>query len=410
MGRVRLSEITRELESGGRPAGGGSNSASGILSIGGEHLQADGSFNLETKRYVPDCYFEGMDRGRIEREDILIVKDGATTGKVAFVDSRLLLPAAINEHVFRLSIDKTRAVPLYVFYYLLSPTGNRQILQDFRGATVGGISQDFPKHVEFRLPDLFEQQQTASLLRQADWLRRMRRYALELSGPFLQAVFLELFDDHRLNWETTTLVEVTTDFSYGTSIKCGSDSSLTPVLRIPNIVGGNIDLTDLKFGALSVGEKLKLTLEKGDLLFVRTNGNPDYVGRCSVFDLDHDFCFASYLIRARLNQDLVSPAFLAAFLRTPHGRKSMEPAIRTTAGQYNISIDGLQDVRIIVPPRSLQEKFESLVKQHSTVLVRQREALRQAEHLFQSLLHRTFQGSDGRENSTNSEAQAVDLL
>src|SRR5438034_11684358 len=91
-----------------------------------------------------------MRRGRLQRDDILIVKDGATTGKIGYVDSGLPLPAAVNEHVFRLAVDTPRVWPRYVYYHLLSPIGNHQILQDYRGATVGGISQDFPEKVKFR--------------------------------------------------------------------------------------------------------------------------------------------------------------------------------------------------------------------------------------------------------------------
>jgi type I restriction enzyme S subunit len=123
---------------------------------------------------------------------------------------------------------------------------------------------------------------------------------------------------------------------------------------------------------------------------VRTNGNPDYVGRCAVFTLNTEFYFASYLIRARLNQSVVSPVYLAAYLRTPYGRKSMQPSIRTTAGQYNVSVEGLRDVQLIMPPLSLQHHFAAVVAQHKYLRTRQREALWQAGHLFQSLLHSAF--------------------
>ncbi len=206
--RVRLADITLELESGGRPKGGAIEGGEGVLSVGGEHITADGSFLLEAKRLVPFTFYESMQRGRIRNGDILIVKDGATTGKVAFVDSRLPLPAAVNEHVFRLTVDPSRADPRYVFYHLFSPVGNRQILEDFRGATIGGISQYFSDYVELRLPTLSEQQRLAGLLEQADRLRRASRYALELSNTFLSAAFLELFGDPSTNPKRWSLVRL----------------------------------------------------------------------------------------------------------------------------------------------------------------------------------------------------------
>ena len=38
----------------------------------------------------------------------------------------------------------------------------------------------------------------------------------------------------------------------------------------------------------------------------------------------------------------------------------------------------------------LQQQFASLVSRHERLRAGQRESLRQAEHLFQSLLHRAF--------------------
>jgi type I restriction enzyme S subunit len=46
----------------------------------------------------------------------------------------------------------------------------------------------------------------------------------------------------------------------------------------------------------------------------------------------------------------------------------------------------------MVPPIPLQEKFAAIVQQFERVRRQQREATRQAEHLFQTLLHRAFRG------------------
>ena len=47
---------------------------------------------------------------------------------------------------------------------------------------------------------------------------------------------------------------------------------------------------------------------------------------------------------------------------------------------------------IPVPPLPLQQKFAALVERVECLRAVQREALRQAEHLFASLLHRAFSG------------------
>ena len=47
---------------------------------------------------------------------------------------------------------------------------------------------------------------------------------------------------------------------------------------------------------------------------------------------------------------------------------------------------------IPVPPLQLQQEFATLVERVERLRAVQREALRQAEHLFASLLHRAFSG------------------
>jgi type I restriction enzyme S subunit len=58
----------------------------------------------------------------------------------------------------------------------------------------------------------------------------------------------------------------------------------------------------------------------------------------------------------------------------------------------NINLDTLRPLRIPVPPLPLQQKFAALVERVERLRAVQREAMRQAEHLFASLLHRAFSG------------------
>jgi type I restriction enzyme, S subunit len=138
--KVPLRELLQALESGNRPKGGVSGIRQGIPSIGGEHLNRDGGFRFEKVKFVPEKFVRSMTRGHLRPGDICVVKDGATTGKVSLVRGDFPFPAAvINEHVFRLQVKPDHYSP-YVFYYLYSQAGQREILSDFRGAAQGGIS------------------------------------------------------------------------------------------------------------------------------------------------------------------------------------------------------------------------------------------------------------------------------
>lgn len=52
----------------------------------------------------------------------------------------------------------------------------------------------------------------------------------------------------------------------------------------------------------------------------------------------------------------------------------------------------VEEFQTLLPPRPLQEKFAAIVQKFERIRRQQREATRQAEHLFQTLLHRAFRG------------------
>ena len=161
---VKLSEFIT-LESGLRPRGGVRGILEGVPSLGGEHLNDFGGFHYENMKYIPDDFFQVLNYGRIFQDDILIVKDGATTGKTSFVDENFpYTHAAVNEHVFIVRVTPEIAIPNFIFYYLFSNKGQDLIRLDFRGATIGGISRNFPKKVEVPLPPLAEQRRIVAKL------------------------------------------------------------------------------------------------------------------------------------------------------------------------------------------------------------------------------------------------------
>src|ERR1700735_24947 len=82
-----LTDLLLSLSSGSRPKGGVRNIKEGIPSIGGEHLDYETGFNFKNIKFLPFEFAEKLERGKIQTNDILIVKDGATTGKTAIVDS-----------------------------------------------------------------------------------------------------------------------------------------------------------------------------------------------------------------------------------------------------------------------------------------------------------------------------------
>jgi len=333
-------------------------------------------------------------RKRIKSGDILVSTVRPNLNAVAIVPDEL--DGQIASTGFCVLRPKSKVLDnKYLFFYSLTPDFIATLCSHVRGAHYPAVSDKNVKQVKIPFPSPSEQRRIVEILDRADELRKKRADADTKAARILPALFYQMFGDPATNpkgWPTGTLGEVTTDLRYGTSVKCNSDAVGLPVLRIPNIVSGHIDLAELKYAELPDGEVEKLLLDDGDILFVRTNGNRDYVGRCAVFSLDDKYLFASYLIRARLDKNKVDPVFISAGLATPMGRQSMSPYIRTTAGQSNISQQGLRQIPIIIPSLAKQKEFRRQIENLEMIEKHRGISSKKIDSLFETLLHRAFSG------------------
>jgi type I restriction enzyme S subunit len=191
------------------------------------------------------------------------------------------------------------------------------------------------------------------------------------------------------SWEVVTLEDAAVALDYGTSVKCEHGKAGVPVLRIPNVMAGSVDLRDLKHGQPKRSELEQLRLRDGDLLFVRTNGVLENAGRCALYRGELEGCyFASYLIRVRVNSTKVLPAFVNEYARTGRGRSFLSGrAIRTADGKFNINSGTLK--RVLLPLPGLDEQKEivcqlDLVERKLKLHESKRSAL---SDLLRTLLH-----------------------
>lgn len=161
---VQLMELLKDLQTGVRPKGGVQGILEGIPSLGGEHLNSDGGFNFKNIKYVPSNFAKGLKRGRIKNNDILIVKDGATTGKTSFINNDFPFDEAfVNEHVFICRAFEILNAK-YLFYFLRSKKGQNRIMSNFAGAAQGGINTKFASNTLVSLAPLAEQERILAKL------------------------------------------------------------------------------------------------------------------------------------------------------------------------------------------------------------------------------------------------------
>ncbi len=397
--KVKLKDITIELASGGRPKGGAVDS--GIPSLGAEHLSDDGAFNFSKVKYIPQSYFDEMTKGIISSNDILIVKDGATTGKVSIVNG--LFPfenAAINEHLFQLKVDSDKISQKFLFYFLYSNEGQKQILSDFRGATVGGISREILNKVSFPLPPLPIQQKIAAILDQADALRKKDQQLLAKYDELLQAVFYDMFGDPVKNekgWEVKNLrsfVEKKGDLvdgPFGSSVNTKVDyveNGEIPVVRTKNVYDFEFIEDDLKYMTKEKYETVKRSqVLPGDIILTKVGT----IGNVCLFPkhLKEGVLSTTGSCRIRPNEKIVNKHFL---IYTLHLLRPYLLQIAAEGVQPFLNMTHIKGIPIINPSINLQNHFATIAQNTQLQKDLVKQDVQQSEALFQSLLQRAFKG------------------
>jgi len=184
---------------------------------------------------------------------------------------------------------------------------------------------------------------------------------------------------------------------YGTSKKCTYETDGTGVLRIPNVVSGRLDVSDLKYAQFDKSELQDLSIQDGDLLIVRSNGSVSIVGKSALVESKHShFSYAGYLIRLRPNSKLLNSKYLLFLIGSHMLRKQIEAKAKSTSGVNNINSGEIRS--LIVPVMGLEEQrvvVERLEAKLSIVdksLIDIEENQGKAEALRQSILKKAFSG------------------
>ena len=143
---VRLGDVCA-LQSGSRQKGG--SVEEGIPSIGGEQINNNGSIRFDKMRYISVEHYDEMKKGKLQSGDVLLVKDGATTGKAGYFAYEF--PAAVNEHVFILRAN-AHVVP-QLLYSIVRSEPFQNALAPYIHGIIGGIGLDIAD-INIPLPSL----------------------------------------------------------------------------------------------------------------------------------------------------------------------------------------------------------------------------------------------------------------
>ena len=384
---VRLGEVVR-IEGGGTPSRdradyfGGSIPWMTVKDFGDE---------LRIRRTQESITASGLDNSasRLIPAGNVIVGTRMSVGR-AVVN---LVDLAINQDLKALMCDG-KLHPEYLNFCLafLRPKLSAQAT----GATVKGITIDDIQNLCIPLPSLPEQRRIAAVLEQADRLRRTRRSALDLADSFLPTAFLEMFCSGERPIESSLLEDLAATRPgairtgpFGSQLLHSEfvDSGVA-VLGIDNAVNNCFEWRERRYISSEKYAALRRYTVFPEDVLITIMGT---CGRCAIVPSDIPMAInTKHLCCITLNQAKCIPRYLqSAFLHHPHVRRQLSVATKG-AIMEGLNMEIIKGLHIPVPPLPLQRRFSALVEEHERLRVMQQEALRQAEHLFQTLLHDAF--------------------
>jgi len=268
--------------------------------------------------------------------------------------------------------------------------GQQRVPEDFLASSLIPVppSLDIQRRIVARIEALLAEVKEARALAAA-----IRRDTDRVMGAAVEEMFDNL--EHRKVEHEPLGSLLRAKPQYGLSEKASDSPPGVPILRMGNIVGGEVRLNNLKFVELSPAKETKYLVGNGDILFNRTN-SAELVGKSAVYEGSERVVFASYLIRLVADQQKARPRFLVTYINSLRGRTYIQSQLTRAIGQVNVNAQKLAAMLVPVPDLKEQDQvceYLAGLKQEVDEMRRlQAQDAELLDQLEQSILERAFRG------------------
>ncbi len=337
----------------------------------------------------------------VSPEDVLIARYGSV-GKILRGKY-----GAINVAIMKV-INNPEKIDNSFLYYRLHQRDFQIFVKGLGGgrAVQAGFNRSELNAFSIPLPPLPEQRKIAAILSTVQKAIETEKTLIERTKELKKSMMQKLFTEGigwlsgvetsqkqteigpiPENWEVVRLGEgdILKSTQYGLSIK-GQKEGKYPILRMNNLVDGLVSTSDLQF--VNIDEKTfkKFKLEKGDILFNRTNSF-ELVGKTSIFTIKGDFVFASYLIRLKVNSDIINHFFFNLYFNWDKTQIRLKSLASRGVSQANISATKLKTFKIPLPPLPEQQAIADILSTIDQKIDHHTTKKQKLEELFRTLLH-----------------------
>ena len=334
----------------------------------------------------------GSAKAVVQEGDVLICKINPKINRVWVVKHNTEYPLLASSEwiVVRNSAINSN----YLKWYFMSPFFRKLLTSQVAGIG-GSLTRAQPKQVaKYPVPivELEKQEKIVNLLEKVNFVISARQQQLAKLDELVKARFVEMFGDPLQNqrgWPTKSLLEMGcckngmnfhADDS-GIEIRCLGVGDFKDL----SVIEGTTQLPMVSLGQKPSEESM---LHDGDIVFVRSNGNKNLVGRCVVvYPGTTPTTYSGFCIRYRLTCNDVMIPYLMCVLKSESTRSKMTGR---GANIQNLNQQILATLNVPIPPMECQQKFADIVVKCDRAKLSIQKSLEQMETLKKSLMQKYF--------------------
>jgi len=340
---------------------------------------------------------------KVVKRNQLVVGFPIDEGVLAFqnlYDEAIVSPAY---NIWNLQ-DNVSVDSKYLEQFLRSPSALVFYTSKLRSTTARRrtLPNDIFLSLSVPVPPLAEQKRIVKLLGEADELRKLRTQAGRCSAALIPALFHETFGDplgRDGHWPSVTIESIAAqekysivDGPFGASLKQADyRESGVPVIRIKKIFadGKFVERDFLYISELKHEELKRSAIKGGDILVSRVGT----LGNSCIYPGTFPKALLSTtgVCKITVDDKKVDRVFLHSLILTPQFQQQIKNSSSSAVQSY-FNLTALRNWRLILPPLSQQREFAQRVTEIRELEASQATSRTRLDALFQSMLHRAFNG------------------
>jgi type I restriction enzyme S subunit len=345
-------------------------------------------------KYISEDTFEKLKCTEIFPGDILVSRLPEPVGRACIIpDKEERMITAVDCTICR--PDETVISKEYLCYFMRSNAYYTRLLGSVTGTTRKRISRKNLGNVELDVPSREKQNEVVEQLDHLVNVIDSKTRELQLLDDLIQARFVELFGDPKLNdkgWNAGIISDYY-EVKGGKRIPKGmgyaDDVTAHPYLRATDMKNETILDDDIHYIDEEVYEHIKrYTVKSGDIYLTNVGVN---LGMAGVIPKKYDGAnlTENAVKLVPKTEKVIDGVFLAHYINSP-GIQDYINERKMSVGVPKLAIFRIETMPLLLPPLDIQMQFIEFHKQVNKLKVEIQKSLDETQILFDSLMQKYF--------------------